>query len=220
MTNKAKKVIQVLAGIISIAAVVLVSLYFMNLYRQVSVSYQNIDSISLYSLSNDRERGSIAKETILNGESLSLEKEKRYLIVYTADKDYESGEIIIDEDTQKISIDPDYSEKKKQLLVDQSLSEFNKIISSDFKNINLYDIQKGILINKGNWYLTKLKYRDSEDQVNSDTLVVGLHKESTGWKVILKPHIYFSKINYPTIPDNILDVANRYSLGLSIDINN
>ncbi len=220
MTDTTKKVTLILVGIITVTTIILTSSFFMNLYRKVVVSYQNIDSVSLYHLGNDHERGSIAKDNIINDESLSLEKGKRYLIVYTASKDYESGEIIINEDTQKISIDPDYSEQKKQSLVNQSLSEFDSIISSDFKNINLYDIQKGILIDKGKWYLTKLKYKDSEDQINSDTLVIGLHKESTGWKVILKPHIYFSKINYPNTPDDILDIANRYSLGLSIDTNN
>lgn len=186
-----------------------------NLYRSVVVEYKNIKSLKLNELNGDQEIGKDITSSFESGKSISIEKTKQYILSYTADDDYESGDVIIDNDMSNVMINPEYSKDASDKIIDQSISDINRSINSSFSTASLYDIQRGVLLEQGTWYITKLTYKDVDDELNSDTLVVVLQKQSNGWVVALKPHIVFNKASYPNVPDNIIEVANRYSIGLS-----
>ncbi len=217
MNNRNKKLFFLLVGIVAIVAIALYVVWqFYANSRHVTITYNNISSVRLVEIEHEREVGEVSGVgAISSGSTITIDKHKQYVLNYTGNKGYESGQVPINEDDTEVTINPDYSKDNKKSLIDERKPMLDEVIRNGFADYELYNIERGVLYNKDSWYFTKLTYKDTEDEINSDTLIVGLQKEPSGsYKMILKPYVYFSKLMYPNVADDVLDIANRYAVGL------
>jgi hypothetical protein len=146
-----------------------------------------------------------------SGQTVRLPKGP-YFISYKGSGDYASGDIStnLGDIKKTITISPTYSQSKLSSMLDNEYSAIKLVLVNKYKNLNLYDVQKGKLYKQGEWYGTKLIYKGS-DAFNSDTLRVVLHKVNGSWVVASDPpSISLSSILYPDIPTDVLSDVNNF----------
>lgn len=204
------RLVIVLLLIIAIACVG-VFVYFQKT-QLLSVSYKNVSKISLYKRS-DIDNGLDNKKTPIHiftksGESIRLVKDK-YVLYYEGKDGFDSKYIYITLDDSRVNtvVRPFLSDERLASLLIAEKKEINDTMQKNIRNINLYQISDGILLNDGTWYITTMKYI-GDDFRNFDNLKVILHKEGGGWGVVGGAKIQFGYDGYKNVPKNVIDAVN------------
>lgn len=130
----------------------------------------------------------------------------------TADYADFSVQFTVDNKPVAIDINPPYSTKKLASLTPSIRADITTVLVQNFPKINdLYTIEDGWLYNKGEWYATKLDYKNPDDPNLSSSLRVILHKENGAWKLATTPpDITISSPHYPDIPRDIISSINSH----------
>jgi hypothetical protein len=192
--------------------------YYLSL-RTVVVNYENINSVSIFSGEKitDRDGQKPLKTITRPGQEIKLRKGS-YVLQYDAADNYRDYFVNINlkDKRQAVSISPDYSDKYLNELLDGQISSIKESIEAKYPKVRkLYDIQRGRLYKKADWYGTTLVYKGSAtgaDLFKTDTLRVVLKKENSGWMVKTNPpNILLSKYVFPDIPEDILRNVNSLS---------
>lgn len=182
--------------------------------QALTVSYKNISGVTIVPSAAEGETGKSDPHTTSvtkSGRTVHLSKGP-YVITYTGSSGYANGDININlGDTKKtVTIDPPYSQSRLSSMLDAEFGAIKTALTQKYKNLSLYEVQKGKLYQQGEWYGTKLTYKGT-DVFNSDTLRVVLHKVNGNWVVATDPpNISLSSILYPDVPIEVLKDVNNF----------
>jgi len=207
------KVLLALIVLIVLIAVLIMFVRQSGSMRLLTVNYKNATDIIIKPLATDHPHEHKEEQEAVrvyeSGQEVSLDKNKYYILSYKGFEGFEGGEIDLpnmDED-QKINIDPYFSKSRLEAELNTEVDSIHKTIIAAYKNIGLYEIQKGELYRFGEWYGTTLKYIGS-DYFNADTLRLLMYKKNGVWQIETHPDIYLSKFSYPAIPEDVLRKIN------------
>lgn len=214
-----KKTAAVIVFFLSITLVIILLFRYFNSFQKLTIhfSVKNISATIYEAKVGD---GSLPLdyykdrkiETLKNNEIITLKKGE-YVVVVAANGDYKEFKqaVNLGDEEKTLTINPNYTEKKLTQLLEESVVEIHQTLQKKYPRIDLYDIEKGKLYNQGEWYGTKLVYKDQTDGFVSDSLRVILKKQSNkSWKVVTDPpQIMISGVLFPQIPHDIVSDVDR-----------
>ncbi len=197
----------VFVSMISVFAFVFSSI---NSQQTIAVKYKNISKVTIQKIGEGSR--TLEKETIYkeSGEKIKVSK-GRYLLKYTGSDGYASDYENFDVANKPvyISLNPDYSDQRLSSILEGEFENIKTVLSTKYQNIGDYNIQKGKLYKKGQWYATTLQY-DGDDMFNYDTLRLVMEKRGGVWQLVTDPpNIILGSKNYPNIPIDILRDVNN-----------
>ncbi|HEY1085874.1 MAG TPA: hypothetical protein VGE34_04075 [Candidatus Saccharimonadales bacterium] len=174
--------------------------------KEIVIEFSNTSEVTLLEYRTLKQVGTVKN----SGDKIQISKDVRYKLKYTGKDGYESGEVVVDNQKDKLSISPPYSKKKlASLLTDSVVESAHTTITNKYPHISSqYTIEKGELYHSGEWYSTSLVYKGGYNNI-SDTLHVILKKTDQGWEVSASPNVSFNKIDSPNIPVDILKEVNN-----------
>lgn len=158
---------------------------------------QNRDDERIASVSNSRS-------------SIKLRQGDYFFRITTSKFNDEQQDFSIEKSDQTISIDADYSKEHLDKELEGQLELIHKTIKSRHPDaIGQYDIKRGELLLKGEWYGTVLLPKDLDSRDIADPYRVLLRKTDDEWSVVRYPEYILTKSNYPDIPLDILNKVNN-----------
>ena len=102
-----------------------------------------------------------------------------------------------------------FSKAKLDQLRDRERAAARAAITAEYPALEgLYEFEADQLLLQGDWYVASLSYRGPE-RLSRDRLRVVAYKQNDEWKSVTKPQITLGAPEYPTIPVEVLDAANR-----------
>ncbi|NCQ54495.1 hypothetical protein COV88_00480 [Candidatus Saccharibacteria bacterium CG11_big_fil_rev_8_21_14_0_20_41_19] len=199
--------------IISTVIVVLMVAGFM-LYD--SLSTKNIHFTSTYpdtKISITSRNNQTTTATITGDQYIKL-KTGVYSAQYQNNElNHDSFDVVINNDTQDINLDPNYSGVKLYSILKTEDVSIKKIISTSYKSNN-YIVSNEKLYHRAEWFSCSLIiYKINPfsgsglgDPDNYDDYHIVLKKDETSkkWVVVGKPSLLLNKLNNPSIPDYVL----------------
>ena len=194
-------------------------------FQKLTISFadQNANmSVKIYRLptaDDDANPESFMKDEYLAHEldkdgSIKLKKGK-YLISSVANADYapQISTVDLNDQPQSVIINPGYTSTKLAVLLQTESPILRQLITSQFPATSQYDIGQGKLYERGDWYGTTLRPKQTEEQsrVNYiDVYRLVAHKENGQWKIVTSPpRLVISRLDYPEIPRDILIEVNK-----------
>lgn len=214
MSNK-QRVLLYLSGLLLIILVWLGANYYLSL-RTLTVNYENINSVSIFSTKklDERDDEKPIKTVAHSGKEIRLKKGS-YVLQYDAKDNYQDYFMAIDltDKHQVINLSPNYSDEYLDKILGGEVESIKKAIEEKYPKIKkIYDIQRGRLYKKGEWYGTTLIYKGDTTGSNlfkTDALRIVLKKENGQWAVKTNPpYILLNRYSYPGIPEDILRSVN------------
>lgn len=213
-----RKILLFLSGVVVFFLAWFGASYYLSL-RVLVINYENISSVSIYSGVNLSDRPGQKPVKIISqpGQEIKLKKGS-YVLQYDAKDNYRDyfDTVELKDKRQTVSLSPDYSDEYLAKLLDAEINGIKKEILQKYPKVSqLYDIQKGRLYKKGDWYGTTLVYKGSVQGANlfkTDTLRVILKKENGTWALkTTPPTILITKSAHPDVPEDILRSVNSMS---------
>lgn len=210
-----KRNILLLVIVLTIIGLVLFVFSYFNSQQFVTVNYKSVSKVTIQKVGEGAR--SLEKETIYkkSGEKIKVSK-GHYLLKYVGNDGYASDYQNIDVENSPVFIrlDPDYSQQKLSSILDGDFENIKAVLNTKLQNISDYNIQKGKLYKKGQWYATTLQYKGSDD-FNYDTLRLVMEKKEGEWILVTNPpNIVIGSKDYPNIPLDVLqDVNNVQNTG-------
>lgn len=204
----------VLALIIGVAIGVSRLIKHINSTHTVSVELANIRSGVVKTTSSDDHKDADTEEVRKfdsKGFSVRLNKSTAYTVEYKATDGYQDGSRTIQPGEKNIHISPEYSTARQKAIIADATEQFkNTITEATPKLGELYniDMDKGRLLNHGEWFIVTLTYKGAYTDKMSDTLVVGLQKKDNDWKIGFRPSLITTKAYTPNVPHDIMLEAN------------
>ncbi|HEX5456200.1 MAG TPA: hypothetical protein VFW77_02430 [Candidatus Saccharimonadales bacterium] len=189
--------------------------YYLSL-RALTINFENINSVSVFSAKKLDDTRNEKPVKIINGSGQEIKLKKgSYILQYDAKTNYRDYFVNINltDKHQVVNLSPEYSDEYLSSLLDGELTSIKTAILTEYPKVKrLYEIQRGRLYKKGDWYGTTLTYKGSFEGANlfrTDTLRVVLEKKDGKWTVRTNPpNILLSKYDYPDIPIDILRNVN------------
>ncbi|MCA9332300.1 hypothetical protein KDA00_00300 [Candidatus Saccharibacteria bacterium] len=123
-------------------------------------------------------------------------------------------ELSLDKDIATVTIDPEFTDKKLEELLNADKSNIHKMINSAFPQIanNNLRIGDGRLFKRGEWYGTMIFPALSEEEIKNsyfDIYHLVLKKENGQWKIVTTPpDLVLSSQKYLDIPEDVLSATN------------
>lgn len=151
-------------------------------------------------------------QTITSNTTLKLKKGIYVLVPKGDNLDTKWINFTLANTPKTITLDIPYSEDYLIKQVTSELAELNNVITSANPFISiLYDIQRGQLYGKAEWYGTTLTPKnDFSENRNGDVLRVLLHRENNKWVLLSDPpKIILSAPNFPNVPLDVLEAINK-----------
>lgn len=193
---------------------------YLNSTIDVSIKYKNVTDVKINDITElTHEHGQSGEDHSENrpvlveksGQKNKLYLDHTYVISYQPEDGYNQEDIRFSpKDRVSINIDPYYSQDKLNTILEGEFEGIKATLNQKYSQLYLYEVQKGKLYHKGEWYGTTLQYI-GDDYDNSDTLRVVLKKNSSGgWDVVTNPpSITLDKYTHKTIPIDILTDVNN-----------
>lgn len=215
----------VLLTILVIAAIVAkVITSYTETLQKVTLTFDGnyVSKLELYKGYNTRnipEKTGDSLQTIESGKEYTLKKGV-YVLQPSGDHlDTSLIELNVGDSIIKKTIDVDYSASYLAQLYESDKDTLNAIVSdANPKIAGLYVINQGKLYHHGEWYGTTLSYTGPQSLLR-DTLRLIAKKENGTWKVVTKPQITLSTVEYPHIPKSVLESVNDIDLGVPTIVN-
>lgn len=209
-------VLSLLTGIIILLLGAVI--YYFTSYHNLTINYSLHDKMSsapvkLYSTKqNDENHGETPDKFIADvksGESIKLRDSIYY--IKTDGEDFKENPVYINlsGSDQTAEYEVSYTANKLESIEKSEIEAAREALKSEYpKAEELYTLSRDKLLHLGDWYVVYLTYKD-QDSLSRDTLRVVLHKEKDEWKVVTKPQISIGAPEYPDIPMNVLEYANK-----------
>ncbi len=116
--------------------------------------------------------------------------------------------VVVNGKKESIKLDPNYSNQHLEELLEPEIQPIHDLIKQTYSPlINNYQIDRGKLLGKGDYYATTI-IELSAYYTRKDTYRIILKKIDNGWQTLGKPEIVVNKYNYPDVPRNILSEVN------------
>ncbi len=183
---------------------------YINSQQTIRIEYKNISKVTLREVSNGAR--SLGKEITFSksGNTIKIPK-GRYQLKFSGDTGYASDykTVNLEDKPVFISLDPDYSKQKLDSLLDNEVGSIQSTLMNKYRGMTDYNIQRGKLYKKGQWYATTLQYHGS-DVFNYDTLRLVMEKKGDTWQLVTNPpSIILTKQDFPYIPLEVLNDVNN-----------
>lgn len=134
-----------------------------------------------------------------------------YSITPVGDKvDTTKTSVTIDGDDVSVTIAPDYSVAYLQTELDSQKDIIQKTMEDVYgSRLDSFLLNGGMLIKKGEWYITTLTKKVQFADMSSDVYRIILYRKDGTWSVVTPPSIVLNYDTYPTIPREVIDAANE-----------
>ena len=223
-----KHVIIVVVILLTLSALIAVGAYLNYLSSTFSLTI-NYDAMKSTNVKVEQFSGAgeaidikVMAENIQPAESIRLPKPEdefpknyAYRVTYGGKGDFAGGFVEVPkQDKVDITINPTFSEQYYDKIIDQNKEKIISAIKEKYPRITEYELDKGIMMNDGEWYGTRLIYRGDVYE-NSDVLRIVLKNNNSNWVVMTKPDIILTQKNNPEVPLEILSQTNNYESGLT-----
>lgn len=202
----------IIASIIAIVVVVgsIVTAYnylsYSRTTHEVEVRFNNVDKVSLYRLDEE------IKQINTSGEKIRIESmNDNYYLTYEAKSGYSDGRVEIDRYTDKVEINPSYSNDRLKQIYDKEKQDIWKVIDSKYPDHKeLYKPRNDRLYVFGQWFGVILDYK-GKSYFNRDSVALVLHKnDDDKWQIITDPPLPSINIHVnPTLPKEVADDMNK-----------
>ncbi len=208
----------ILLSIIGIIAMISIAIYvnYLGSLQKVTITFDTTANtkLDIYAQKpgsdSPTKTGQILRTLAISGDTFTLQK----------------GVYVIESSGENIALNPvalsvEDAPVMETIPISYTASYLNQLLQKDQEAIgqsiarelpdvlSLYGIEPGQLYRKGDWYTTTLTYRGA-DTSNRDSLHIVLYRENKIWKILTKPQISLSTVEYPTIPSDIIKAANQY----------
>lgn len=182
-----------------------------------TLAYMYISSFKNVTFVFDSSKGSInlidsEKKTYspISNTEIRLKKGEYTLMKKGADIAQDSRVITINDDSNKISVDFNYTEQYLKTLYEKQQIDIYATILKKYPTIKSdYTINGGQLYNQGEWFGATLTYNNRQS-AHRDTLRILLNKQNDTWQVVSKPPTpILSKQQFPNAPYETLKAINQ-----------
>lgn len=194
-------------------------LVYRSMYGNVTLSFSADNEIKVSIYKNAGGDGASTEEIvkqkpIINSLSSSGSIKLRrgsYRLVSENNENYDN--IVVDFAVSKHATNLDiavkYSPDKLKDMLAQEQEQINNAIVGIYPGIkDIYTIDEGILLVRGEWYATKLLSKSSYKQEN-DTLRLVANKKGGDWTIVTTPpDLIISSIKYKDIPRDVIKAVN------------
>jgi flagellar basal body-associated protein FliL len=193
-------VIVILVGIAAVAAYA----YFAS-FHKVTVSFSpDVTSATLYKEDGKEiEKVSTAKEVLLqNGTYYAVPEGQK-----VSDKEIT---FTVKDSGLELALDPDYSTDFLQQTLVKEQSAITTAATTSLPLIaQSYSIEEGTLYRHGEWFGALLIQKTADIRDERDFYRIILHKESDTWKVVGKPELVMTKVEFKNVPASVLKSVNQ-----------
>lgn len=187
-STSVRNIVLAALGVLVVVTIGLVWLYMHFQYERtttnITVSLDGVASAELLDTATDN-----VVQQITNGEAVTLPiGTENYIIRYTGAEGFASGQTEpIDTYSSEVTVRANYDKNRLAALYKDEIPRINQVINSYATNLsNLYDIEKGELFVRGDWYGTILRYK-GEALTDRDNVVIVLNKQGEAWEVVTNP---------------------------------
>ena len=120
-------------------------------------------------------------------------------------------DVTVDAGTRSVDINPNYSAEYLNNLREKDDANITDIIRGQLGSdiADGYEIAPGQLFKNGEWYGTTLLLLVNPVSFNFDQYRIIMHREATGWKILVSPRLTISYKDFPDVPKDIIDSVNR-----------
>lgn len=220
-----RKRLILLAFVLLVVMLGLVGLSYIRSKQKLTIVFDaNISgvSVALYRVTTQNDdispEGRIDKSNpikeLTSGETMSIKK-GNYVLIASGSSDYSKQVISVElgNKPQSLTINPFYTETKLEQLLAADKDKLLALIVSTFPVAANYDIGAGTLYERGEWYATTLRPKQTAEEERLgyiDVYRLVAHKESGTWKIVtIPPELIINTHNYPNIPRDILVDVNK-----------
>lgn len=147
-------------------------------------------------------------KTITSTQTIPLQKGEYYYVT-KGDLYEESNTPLVVENDSDVVVDPAYSRNYLSSMLAPQEKGIHEIISDTYSSvIGQFDIHKGELFGRGDWYGTILTKKVEDERQITDPYRVILKKRGDDWKIFGQPEIVVTTTNQPEVPVDILHQVN------------
>jgi hypothetical protein len=210
------------AGLIVIATIWLVVRYFASMHSVYFDLSDDARSVSIYHQGVDGKP--VGKEATLSADGSVTLKEGDYLAEATGDN-VAAGSYVsftVYPDTREVNITPILSKSYlESLLTDSAAVDPRKADGEAIKNTiyrsqnlsaDIANVAKGELVYDGNWYVGIITTNSEKSRSKYDQYKIILHNDNGEWSVVADQAFVFSYGEYPDIPKEVIQFANKYEI--------
>lgn len=214
------KQIFILAITLAVIVLVLFTINHFLLKLRVGINLsENTDSAMIYSVTNGELDESEQPVATVGQSKFIRIYPGDYIVKPIGDKiSNDPINITISRSSSIINIDPFLSDDQLSTQFKSEITEINSILSTEYSDLIDDSFLEGefAIVGKfyhfGDWYSTFIYPKEIDSRTfTTDTYSVILHKEEGGWKIAAPPKIVHSYKDYPEIPKDIIDKANRFA---------
>lgn len=217
-------IIVLITIIVIVAIIVKVIASYTDTLQKVTLTFDGnyVSKLELYKGYNTRnvpEKTGSVIQTIESDKEYTLKKGVYVLQPSGEHLDTSLIELTVGDSVVKKTIDVDYAASYLAQLYESDKDTLSAIVSdANPKIAGLYVINQGRLYHHGEWFGTTLSYTGTQSLLR-DTLRLVAKKENGTWKVVTKPQITLSTVEYPDVPKSVLEAVNDIDLGVPTIVN-
>jgi hypothetical protein len=200
---------------VGLAVAVVAALVIQNIlsYHRVYIDLSDdISSAAIhYKGSNDEPANRL---TTLNSDGYISIQNGEYLAVVSGERVDSSValEFKVDSTTSNVALQPNLSRKYlDERLADEGVAINDKIVAS-LGAPELIGLSKGQLVSDGSWYVGIIAAKSTPERMKVDQYKIVLHNAGDGWYVAANQAMVFSYADFPDIPREVIQFANRYEI--------
>lgn len=213
---------QILIVVMTIFAIVLVFFTINHFLFKLRVSInlsENTDSVKLYTATEDKLDESKPPLLVLDRSKFIRIYPGDYTIKPVGDNiSNDPINITITRGSSIVNIDPFLSDNQLNTQFKSEIPEIYSVLKTEYSDLIDESFLDGefAVVGKfyhfGDWYSTFIYPKEIDSRTfTTDTYSVILHKQGGQWKIAAPPKIVHSYEDYPEIPKDIIDKANRFA---------
>ena len=176
--------------------------WYIGQQRFIKINYDNCQSATISYEYNKK----VQSKKINSPSTISIPKTAKNVVAECKPSDGFASTNITDVGSE-VFLQPDFSESKRELISKNNSAKILDAIYQKYPKLRDYKVVKQSVYGRGLWYVATFDAKEYD--YNSDRLRIIIKQEDSGFNVVSKPEIIFTKYQYPLIPRDVLLQANN-----------
>lgn len=203
-----KKQFVIIAVVLIAIASAAIALFYVSSFHSVTLQLQS-DDMNGAVYRYDKDGGSTKVVPITTSQTIKLQSGDYGFVTDSADYNNTPTNFSVKATDQIIKIDTPYSDEYLSKLLDSESTAILAVIMAKYgATLSDFDVDRGLLLGKGEWYGTTFTEQLDQGRNPGDTYRVVLHKVEDKWVVAAEPSIVLTTKSAPDVPLNILTRTN------------
>ncbi len=204
-----KAIIIIIAAVIAVGLVASFAMYLLS-FHTVTFTLDKADaSLAIYRADDKDKKNKLADSTA-SSRSLRLQEGEYLAVITNKEYDASSTNFTVGKSDSSVAVNVAFSREYLDVIVDQELPLINIAIKAAFpQQITSFSLEKGQLYDEGQWYTTTFIQNTASPDEIGDVYHLVAKKEDGKWKVVGKPTLVLTQVEFPDVPLDILKAGNR-----------